>query len=105
MGAPRSIPGSAHGAAWRDVRRSEADRIVGAIGAALRVVRRPASSVLEQSNGANPPFLAQIEPVPRPARHAQQVARFHRNGNDVSFARMNMEQSAPFDDESYFVFI
>src|SRR5262249_20806487 len=50
-------------------------------------------------------FLAEIEPVPGAAGNAQQIARFNRDGNDVSFARMNVKQAASFDDETHFVFV
>src|SRR4051794_24095814 len=61
----------------RDVGRSEAERLVLRILAALGVVRRPSGRILEQPNRADAPVAAEIEPVVRAARHADQVTRLH----------------------------
>src|SRR5260221_3401812 len=95
----------AHGIAGRDVRRTEAQRFKTFFGSALGVMRGPAGSVLKKPNGANPFFLAQIEPVPGSARHTQQIARLDRDRDDVSFARMNMKQATAFNNEAHFIFI
>src|SRR5262245_58517557 len=88
------LPISRDCSAARNVRRAEADRIVAAIGAAFGVVRSPARRVLKKPDRADPLFLAKIEPVPGAARHAQQIASFDSDRNDVAFARMDVKQAA-----------
>ena len=57
-----------------DVRRAEADGLESRVDAGLRVVRRPARLILEQADRADAPLRAEIEPVVRAPRHADQVA-------------------------------
>src|SRR5712692_6248147 len=73
--------------------------------AAARVLRRPAGLVLEQPNGANAAVSAEIEPVQRAARNANQVAGFHFYRHNWALLRVDMEQSAPGDDVADFVLI
>src|SRR3954471_24094896 len=57
-----------------NIRGAEAERLKPGVDAALRVLRRPPGLILEQAHGANPPVDAEIEPMARPARHADQIA-------------------------------
>src|SRR5882762_10937587 len=47
----------------RNVSRTQTNRLVASIHAAIGVVRRPASHVLKQSDGANSPIAAKVKPV------------------------------------------
>ena len=89
----------------RDVRRPEAKRLELRVDAALGVVRRPSGLVLEQPDRANAPVAAEVEPMMRSARHANQVS-----GDDLErkhgFARrVDVEEPATVDDEAHLVFV
>src|SRR5713101_9919277 len=84
---------------------AEADWFVAAVRAAFGVMRRPAGWILKKADGADVPLLAEIEPMPRAARNAKQIAGFDRDGDDGSFARTNMKDAAALDDETDFVFV
>src|SRR5262249_35353272 len=68
------------GRSKRNVARTEAHRLVVGVDAAVHVVRRPAALVLEQADRADGAVGAQVEPVPRVRRHADQVAGLHLDG-------------------------
>src|SRR2546425_12642494 len=59
-----------------NVRNAEANRLVLLVRPTLGVVGRPAGQVLKQTDRANLSIRAQVEPVPGPSRHANQIARF-----------------------------
>src|SRR5580693_1358639 len=82
-----------------------ANRFVIPIHAAARVVRHPAGLILEQTDSANAPVSAKIEPVQRASRYANQIACFHFDGNNSTLLRVNMKQPAPSDDVAHFVFV
>ena len=90
----------------RKVRWAEAERLKSAVDAALRVVRRPARDVLKQPDRANAPIAAEVEPVMRAARHANQIAGFNFDGEHrPAVGRMNMKKPAALDNQADFVFV
>src|SRR5437867_6607329 len=89
----------------REVRRAEADRLKSAVDAAVRVVRRPAGGILKQANRADPAIAAQVEPMVRPLRDADQIAAFDLDGEHGAAGRVDVEQAAAFDDQADFVFV
>src|SRR6478735_4005113 len=56
-----------------------------------RVVRRPARRILEQTNRANPALSAEVEPVMRALRHADQIAWLHFDGEHGTALRVNVK--------------
>src|SRR6266849_34891 len=82
----------------RNVSGTPANGFVIPLHAAARVAGRPAGLILEQANGANAAVSAEIEPVQRAARNANQVAGFHFYRHNRALLRVDMEQSAPGDD-------
>src|SRR4051794_13803239 len=60
----------------RKIRGTETERLKVRVHAAVGVMRRPTRLVLEETNRTNAAVRAEIEPVMRPLRHANQVARF-----------------------------
>src|SRR6266403_3814250 len=60
----------------RNVSRTQTNRLVASIHAAIGIVRRPASRVLKQSDGANSPIAAKIKPVQSSFWHANQITCF-----------------------------
>src|SRR5580704_10580877 len=89
----------------RDISRTPADWLIVSIQAAAGVVRSPAGTVLEQTDRPNAAVTAQIEPVQRAARHANQVAGFHFESDNGATLRMDMEKSPPCDDIAHFIFV
>ena len=85
--------------------RTKANRLEFRIDTAFRVMRRPAGWVLKQSNRADLPVGAEIEPVQRPARHANEIAGLDFDCENGRIRRMNVEQPAALNDESDFVFV
>src|ERR1700730_17335590 len=75
----------------RNVSRAQAHRLVVAIHAATRVMRRPAGDILEQADGANSTVTAKIKPVQRSLRHANQIACFHFDRHDRSVRGMDVK--------------
>src|ERR1044071_1567519 len=71
----------------------------------LRVVRRPARHVLKQANRADATIGAEVEPVQRAARNANQIAGFDFDCQHSAVRRMNVEESVTGDGESHFVLI
>src|SRR5262249_18402928 len=61
----RSSPGLENG----DVARSETDRLIGRVDAALGIVRGPTGRVLKEPDGADLAVAAEIEPVMDAAGH------------------------------------
>src|SRR5262249_19209005 len=57
------------------------------------------------ANRTNALFLAQVEPMPRSARYPEKIASFDGDRNNVACARMDVKQTASFNDEANFVFI
>src|SRR6185295_11029126 len=86
----------------REVRRTEADWLESAIDAAVGVVRRPARPVLEETNRADAAIGAEIEPVMRALRHANEIAGFDLDREHRTVRRVNVKQSAPLDDQTHF---
>ena len=68
-------------------------------------MRRPARLVLEQPDRADVAIGAQIEPVPGPARHPNQVAGLDFDRDDRTLAGMNVEQPPAADDEADLVLV
>src|SRR5437764_11999647 len=68
-------------------------------------MRRPAGYVLEQPDGADAPIAAQVEPVVRALRHADEIAAFDLDGKDSGIGRMDVKQAAALDDHPNFVFV
>src|ERR1700676_4717345 len=66
----------------RNVPRSEAYRLVTKVHAAIGVMRCPAAHVLEQTDGANSLFAAEIEPMQGSLWHANQISLFHFDRHD-----------------------
>src|SRR5258708_32750238 len=93
----------------RKIVRPETHRLISAIDTAFGIVRRPSARILKQADRANSPFFTQIKPVPRSARHAQQIPRFNGNRNHFSVAvltpEVNVKNSPALDDEPHFIFI
>ena len=87
------------------VGRTEADRLESLVDAALGVVRRPARRILEQPDRADAAIGAEIEPVMRAARHADQIAGLDFDREDRAARRMDVEQAAAFDDEADLVLV
>src|SRR5713226_10743599 len=75
----RSLNGWGEIGSRGDVRNAEANRLVLLVRTTLGVVGRPTGQVLKQTDRANLPIRAQVEPVPGPSRHANQIARFDFN--------------------------
>ena len=68
-------------------------------------MRRPAGRILEQPDRADAAIAAEIEPVVRAARHADQIAGLDFDGEDRLPRRMDVKQPAAFDDEADFVLV
>src|SRR5262249_59895067 len=73
---------SAQRHARRQVTQPKAHRLVVLIYAALGIVRRPAGDVLKQANSADAPLAAEVEPMAGSARHAAEIARLDRDGDN-----------------------
>src|SRR5215471_9263262 len=86
-------------------RRTEAHGLEGGVDPAVRVMRRPAGRILEESDRANSALAAQIEPVARSARDADQVPGPNLDRENASIRRMDVEEAPPFDDEADLVLV
>ena len=89
----------------RDERGTEAHGLEVGVDAAVGVMRRPAGRILKEPDGANPAVGAQIEPVVRPARDADQISRLHLDREHRAIGRVDVEEAAAFDDEADLVFV
>src|SRR5262249_47951654 len=89
----------------RQISRPKAHCLIVFVRAALSVVWCPAGSILKETNGADAPLPAEIEPVQHPARHANKIARFDRDRDHRTPLRTNVEEPAPLDDEPDLVLI
>src|SRR5688572_24061789 len=76
--------------AW-DEGRTEAQRLEAGIHTAVGVMRRPAGHILEEANGSNPAIGAEIEPVARAARHANQITGLHLDREDRTGGRADVK--------------
>src|SRR5262245_561225 len=85
------------------VSRPQAHRRILLVHAALDIMRRPAALILKEANAANRLVLAQIEPVLRPVRHINQIARFNLNREHRPVLRMNVKHATSADREPHFV--
>src|SRR2546427_5896938 len=88
-----------------NVSGSPANGFVIPVHTAARVVGCPAGLVLEQPNGANAAVAAEIEPVQRPARNANQVSGFNFDRYNRVLRRMNVAQNTPNGNVTNLVFI
>ncbi len=68
-------------------------------------MRRPAGFILEQTNRANTPVSAQIEPVKRASWNPNQVPRLYLDCDDRTLLRVDMEEPSPGDDVADFVLV
>ena len=69
------------------------------------VVGGPSSFILEQADGSNGSFLAEVEPVLGAGRNADPIACDHFDAEDVTpILWVDVEQPSTFDDEADFVF-
>src|SRR5215472_1103805 len=75
----------------REIRGSQANRLIVAVNPASGVVGGPAGSILEQANGLDPAIATEIKPVPGAFGHADQVARFHFDLRDRPGTGVNVE--------------
>src|SRR5688500_5859648 len=73
------------------VRRPEAHRLETLVHAALGVAGRPPGGVLEEPDGPDVALGAEVEPVPRPAGHADQVPGLHLQRDHGTLRRMDVE--------------
>src|SRR6266581_1286246 len=89
----------------RNISGAQANRFVIPVHAAVRIMRRPARFFLEQPDRTNAAVSAQIEPVQRPARNANQVAGLDFDRNNRALERMDMEQASARYDVADFVLI
>src|SRR5712672_4070910 len=89
----------------RNVSRAQTNRLVASIHAAIGVVRRPASNILKQSDGANSPIAAKIKPVQSSSWHANQITCFDFDRDDRSTCRMDVEQSASRNNVADFILV
>src|SRR5271169_4763850 len=76
-----------------------------AINSGIRVVWRPARSVLEQANRTDCLVSAEVKPVPGATGHADHVPCFHFDGGKRALGGMDVKQAAAMDDETYLIFI
>src|SRR5258708_17570542 len=60
----------------RNVSRTQTNRFVASIHAAIGVVRRPPSRVLKQSHSANSPIAAKVKPLQTSSWHSNQITGF-----------------------------
>src|SRR6266850_5278612 len=89
----------------RNVSRTQTNRLVASIDTAICIVRRPASRVLKQSDGANSPIAAKIKPVQSSSWHANQITGFHFDRDDRPTCRMDVEQSASRNNVADFILV
>src|SRR5215831_4876227 len=89
----------------RQINRSKTQWLVILVHAASGVLRRPTGRVLKETNCADAPFLAEIEPMESSARHADEITGFDCDGNHRTLAGANMEKPPALDCEAYFVLI
>src|SRR5258708_4329629 len=82
----------------RNIPGAPANGVVIPVHAAVRIMRRPSRFFLEQPDRTNAAVSAQIEPVERSARNANQVAGLDFDRNNRALARMDMEQTSACDD-------
>src|SRR6267154_4289166 len=78
----------------RNVPRTQTNWLIASIHAAICIVRRPASRVLKQSDGANSPIATKIKPVQSSSWHANQITGFHFDRDDRPICGMDVEQPA-----------
>src|SRR5689334_18150327 len=75
------------------------------VNGAFSVMRRPARSVLKQTNGSDAAIGAEIEPVQRASGNTNQIAGFDFDTKHVSGFGMNMKKPVTSDRESDFVLV
>src|SRR3989442_10338572 len=88
-----------------NVSGSPANGFVIPVHTAARVVGCPGGLFLEEADGPNAAVAAEIEPVQRPARNANQVSGFNFDRYNRALRRMNVEQPTPSDNVTNLVFI
>src|SRR5260370_21106444 len=89
----------------RNVSGAPANWFVIPVYAAVCIMWRPPGLVLEQPDRANAAISAQIEPVQRPARNANQVPGFDLDRNNLALLRVDMEQASSRDDVANLVLV
>src|SRR5437016_5974236 len=72
---------------------------------AAGVVRRPPGRILKQPNRADAAVGAQIEPVARAVRNADEIPAFDFDGEDRAARRADVKQPTSLDDEADLVFV
>src|SRR2546428_13542546 len=78
-----------------NVSGSPANGFVIPVHTAARVVGGPAGLFLEEADGPNAAVAPEIEPVHRPARHANQGSGFHFDPPNRALPRMNWGRTPP----------
>ena len=68
-------------------------------------MRRPARRILEEANRPDAPVGAEIEPVMRAARHADEIAAPRPRARTRCRRRLTWNSPAALDDEADFVFV
>src|SRR5207247_7505987 len=76
----------------RYVRGAPANRLKFAVHGTVGVVGRPAGSILKQSNRTDAPVAAEVKPVQRSARNADQITGLHLDRDHRDLLRVNMEK-------------
>src|SRR5437667_61253 len=91
--------------ALRDESASKANCFEFFVHATIGVPRRPAGGILKKTDAADLSVGTKVEPVQRPARNANQVARLHFDSNNRRCLGIHMEKPAPLDDEANLVLL
>src|SRR5215471_19779040 len=102
----RNVTTSSRGCSRRKVLRPEAQRLEAAIDAAVGVMRSPAGDVLKEPNRAYTAVSAEIEPMVRATRDANEIARLDFDGEHrPAVSRVDVEEPAAFDNQPHFVLV
>src|SRR2546430_17546767 len=86
-------------------RASHADGLEVCVDAAVGIPGCPAGGILEQPDAPNLLIGAQIEPVQRPPRYADQIPRLNFNADDRRSLGIHMEDPAALHDETDLVLV
>src|SRR5262245_43730400 len=75
------------------------------VDACAGVLRRPATRILKEPDGANLTAGAEIEPVQCSARHANEISGFYFDRGHRPGCWPDVKQAAAMNDEAHFVFV
>src|SRR5688500_4643215 len=81
----------------RNIPGPETNRLKPGVDSALCVMGRPTGNVLEQSDRPNRPVAAEIEPMTRTARYADQIAGVHFDRHHITVLGCDVKQPATLD--------